>query len=74
MATILITTLFTITAIAVMIGLSDSLVRGRNAWRAIRREMALDMTRDIPANDAVVVQMRRPATYAATQKPLAAAA
>lgn len=83
MTAILITALFIVTATVVFLGLCDAAVRGHNAWRAIRREMALNVagniSRDLPSSDAVVVEIRQPAARHATvdvvtQQPLAAAA
>jgi len=61
MVAFLVIALFATTTLVVLVALADSAVRGRNAWNAIRRELADDQIFGLPANDAVVVQMR-PAT------------
>lgn len=58
MAAFLVIALFVATALAVLVALADSAVRGRNAWKAIRRELAADMANDVPVSDGVVVQLR----------------
>lgn len=58
MVAFLIIALFVATSLAVVVALADSAVRARNAWKTILRELAADYTYDLPANDAVVVQLR----------------
>ena len=58
MVAFLVIALFVTTTLVVLAALADSAVRGRNAWKAIRRELANDQTFGLPATDAVVVQMR----------------
>ncbi|MEO9463318.1 MAG: hypothetical protein ABJ242_11350 [Marinomonas sp.] len=43
MIAILLTVLFVAVAVIALGSLADSAVRGRNAWRSIQREMALEM-------------------------------
>ncbi|MEP5937490.1 MAG: hypothetical protein ABJ239_04120 [Erythrobacter sp.] len=78
MAVFLMIALFVATSLAVLVALADSAVRGRNAWKAIRRELAADMASDVPVSDGVVVQMRpaicHGAAPAPTQMPHAVAA
>ena len=47
MIAILLTALFVAVAVVSLTSLADSAVRGRNAWRSIRREMALEMATDL---------------------------
>ena len=58
MVAFLVIALFATTTLVVLAALADSAVRGRNAWNAIRRELANDQTFGLPASDAVIVQMR----------------
>ncbi len=62
MIAILLTVLFVAVAVIALTSLVDSAVRGRNAWRSIQREMALELqaglSQDLVALKADVVAFR----------------
>ena len=49
------TLLFAATAIVVTLSLADSAVRGRNAWRAVRRELATERSYAVAPVKAEVI-------------------
>ena len=53
MTAILLTVLFVAVAVFALTSLADSAVRGRNAWRSIRREMALEAQAGLPQDLAM---------------------
>ncbi len=58
MTAILIALLFAATGLLVIGSLADSAVRGRNAWRTVRREMSAELSRDVVDLRADVVAFR----------------
>jgi len=73
MIAMLITALIAITAVATALSLIDSWLRGRGAYRVLRREQALLKAGFVPQVHAHEVRLRKPArrTLAAATRPYA---
>lgn len=73
MTAMLITALIAITAVATGLSLIDSWLRGRGAYRVLRRERALLKAGFVPQVHAHEVRLRKPAqrTLAAASRPYA---
>ena len=73
MIAMLITALIAITAVATALSLIDSWLRGRGAYRVLRREQALLKAGFVPQVHAHEVRLRKPArrTLASATRPYA---
>lgn len=73
MIALIATSLFVVAAIATGLSLTDSWLRGRNAYRILKREQALLKAGFIPQVHAHEVRLRQPArhTLASATRPFA---
>ena len=74
MLTITLAALFTVVALGSLVSLTDSALKWRNAYRAMKAELTLDRMAAVQVSEGAVVTLRTPAARSsATSQPLAPA-
>jgi len=74
MLTITLAALFTVVALVSLVSLTDSALKWRNAYRAMKAELALDRMAAVQVNEGAVVTLHTPATLSSTtSQPLVSA-